>query len=135
MTTHTAHCACRRLRVEAGGDPLRVNVCHCTECQRRTGSPFGIGAWYPKDKVRVRGETKTFVRPIKGRTVTNHFCPHCGGTVLWEASKREGLIAIAVGMFGDPDFPRPARSIFEDVKHRWIELTGEMDHYESGPPS
>jgi len=135
MITRTAHCACRRLQVEADGDPLRVNVCHCTECQRRTGSPFGIGAWYPKDKVSIRGEMKTFVRPIEDRLVTNHFCPNCGGTVLWEASKREGLIAIAVGMFGDPDFPLPHRSIFEGTKHRWIELTCEMEHLGEGPPA
>jgi hypothetical protein len=75
MTTRMAHCACRQLQVAADGDPLRVNVCHCTHCQRRTGSPFGLGAWYPKSAVCVRGETKTFMRPIEDRTVTNHFCP------------------------------------------------------------
>jgi hypothetical protein len=48
--------------------------------------------------------------------------------VLWEASKRGGLIAIAVGMFADADFPPPARSIYEDSKHRWIEFRGEMEH-------
>ena len=128
MTTRTAHCACGQLRVEAQGEPLRVNLCHCIECQRRTGSPFGIGAWYAKHKVRIRGETKTFVRPIEDRTVSNHFCPNCGGTVLWEASKREGHIAIAVGMFGDPSFPPPARSIYEDSKHPWIEFSGAMQH-------
>jgi hypothetical protein len=78
--------------------------------------------------VRIRGETKTFVRPIEDRTVTNYFCPHCGGTVLWEASKRQGLIAVAVGMFGDPNFPPPARTIFEEVKHPWIAFIGEMQH-------
>ena len=128
MTTRTAHCACRKLQVEADGEPLIVSLCHCRACQRRTGSPFGLGAWYPRDKVRIRGETKTFVRPIEDRTVINYFCPGCGGTVLWEASKREGLIAVAVGMFGDPAFPPPARSIYEDSKHPWIELMGEMQH-------
>jgi hypothetical protein len=128
MTTHIAHCACRSLSAEAQGEPLIVTVCHCTECQRRTGSPFGLGAWYPKDMVRVAGETKIFVRPIEDRTVTNHFCPTCGGTVLWEASKREGLIAIAVGMFGDPGFPPPGRSIYESHKHPWIEFRGAMEH-------
>lgn len=128
MNTRTAHCACRQLQVESDGDPLIVSLCHCTECQRRTGSPFGLGAWYAKENVRIRGETKTFVRPIEDRTVTNHFCPRCGGTVLWEASKREGLIAVAVGMFGDPNFPPPARSIFEEAKHPWVALNGEMQH-------
>ena len=126
--TRIAHCACRQLQVEADGEPLIVSLCHCTECQRRTGSPFGLGAWYAKANVRIRGETKSFVRPIEDRTVTNHFCPNCGGTVLWEASKREGLIAVAVGMFGDPNFPAPARSIYEEMKHPWIALTGEMQH-------
>jgi len=78
--------------------------------------------------VRIRGETKTFVRPVEDRTVTNRFCPHCGGTMLWEASKREGLVGIAVGMFADPDFPPPHRSIYEDTKHRWIEFTAAMEH-------
>ncbi|MFL5236938.1 MAG: GFA family protein [Rhizomicrobium sp.] len=128
MTTRTAHCACRQLRVEADGEPLLVSMCHCTECQRRTGSPFGVGAWYPTEKVRIRGETKTFARPVEDRTVTNHFCPNCGGTMLWEASKREGLIAVAVGMFGNPDFPPPNRSIYEDTKHHWIEFATAMEH-------
>jgi hypothetical protein len=128
MTKRYAHCACRQLRVETDGEPLIVSMCHCTECQRRTGSPFGLGAWYARDKVSIRGETKTFVRPIQDRTVTNRFCPNCGGTVLWEASKREGLVAVAVGMFGDPAFPPPTRSIFEDVKHPWIAVTGQMEH-------
>ena len=126
--TRVAHCACGQLRAEAQGDPLRVNICHCIECQRRTGSPFGIGAWYVKADVHVTGDCKTYMRHIEGRVVSNHFCPNCGGNVLWEASKREGLIAIAVGMFGDPTFPPPARSIFEEEKHPWIELTGEMEH-------
>jgi hypothetical protein len=128
MTTRTAHCACRRVQVEVDGEPLIVSMCHCTECQRRTGSSFGVGAWYPTEKVRIRGETKTFVRPVEDRTVTNHFCPTCGGTVLWEASKREGLIGVAVGMFGNPDFPPPGRSIYEDTKHRWIQFTAPMEH-------
>jgi hypothetical protein len=85
--------------------------------------------------VHVAGEYKTFIRQIEDRTISNHFCPNCGGTVLWEASKREGLIAVAVGMFGDPSYPPPARSIFEDVKHPWIELTGDMEHFELGPPT
>lgn len=128
MSSRTAHCACGQLQVEAGGEPLIVSMCHCTACQRRTGSPFGLGAWYPKGQVRIRGGTRTFIRPIQDRTVTNHFCPNCGGTVLWEASKHTGLIAVAVGMFGDPAFPPPQRSIYEDTKHPWIAFTCKMSH-------
>ena len=41
--TRTAHCCCGALRVQVFADPNAVGVCHCGECQRRTGSVFG--AW------------------------------------------------------------------------------------------
>ena len=44
--TKTAHCCCGALRVEASADPDTVSVCHCGECQRRTGSVFGVGAFF-----------------------------------------------------------------------------------------
>ena len=44
--TRTAHCSCGALRVEVSADPDAVGVCHCGECQRRTGSVFGVGAFF-----------------------------------------------------------------------------------------
>jgi hypothetical protein len=42
----TAHCCCGALRVEASADPDTVSACHCGECQRRTGSVFGVAAFF-----------------------------------------------------------------------------------------
>ena len=128
MTTRTAHCSCGEFRVEAEGEPLIVSLCNCTHCQRRTGSPFGLGAWYPKERVKIVGDHRTYIRKIEDREVPNHFCSNCGGVVLWEATKRQGQVAIAVGMFADPSFPPPNRSIYEDTKHPWIVFTHEMSH-------
>jgi hypothetical protein len=128
MATRTAHCTCGRFRAEADGDPLIVSLCNCTHCQRRTGSPFGLGAWYPKERVKISGQHKTYRRPIEDREVLNHFCANCGGVVLWEATKRAGQVAIAVGMFADPSFPPPARSIYEDTRHPWLAFTHEISH-------
>jgi hypothetical protein len=88
------------------GDPVRVSMCHCLECQRRTGSPFGVQAWFSRDEVRlVTRADKSYARKgDSGRVVTFPFCPECGGTVFWEAEQRPDLIAVAVGMFADPDF-------------------------------
>ena len=40
MTTHHAECSCGQLQVDADGDPVRISMCHCLACQRRTGSAF-----------------------------------------------------------------------------------------------
>ena len=52
-TTRIAHCCRGSLRAEATGEPVLVAACHCIECQRRTGSPFGVSAYFPKGQVRV----------------------------------------------------------------------------------
>jgi len=56
------------------GDPVHVIACHCNECQRRTGSVLGVGAYYKKEQVEIAGRNKVFVRDApEGRKVRNHF--------------------------------------------------------------
>jgi hypothetical protein len=47
--TRIALCCCGSLRAEATSEPALVAACHCIECQRRTGSPFGVSAYFPKE--------------------------------------------------------------------------------------
>jgi hypothetical protein len=87
--TGTAHCCCGALRVEVSADPDAVAACHCGECQRRTGSVFGVGAIFKRENVRAEGPSKMYVRDGQGgRKVKMHFCPTCGTTVFWEADMR-----------------------------------------------
>jgi hypothetical protein len=58
--------------------------------------------------------------------VTFNFCPDCGGTVFWEAEHRPDLIAVAVGMFADPAFDKPAYSVWEKRQHPWTVAMGEQ---------
>ena len=116
-----ASCSCGQLRLMCQGEPVRVSMCHCLECQRRTGSAFGVQAWYSRDKVQPdEGAVKRYARVAEsGRTVNFGFCPECGGTVFWEAELRPGLIAVAVGTFADPSFEKPSLSGWERMQHLW----------------
>jgi hypothetical protein len=72
--TRIARCCCGALRAEVAGEPPRVGLCHCMECQRRTGSAFGVVAFFPKEKVRIDGTSKVYVRRSDaGRKVEFHF--------------------------------------------------------------
>ena len=74
--TRIAHCSCGALRAEVTGEPPRVAICHCMECQRRTGSAFGLVIFFPKEQVRTEGPSKVYVRRSDaGRKVEFHFCP------------------------------------------------------------
>jgi len=136
MTSKTARCACGALRVEAEGDPAAVIACHCMECQRRTGSVVGVGAYYPAGQLKISGASKLFVRDAPdGRKMRNHFCPNCGTCVYWEADLRRGLIGVAVGAFGDPDYPSPMRSVWEQSRHGWVGLSAELPNHIRGTDS
>src|SRR5580692_11016792 len=102
--TRIAHCCCGSLRAETTGEPAFVAACHCMECQRRTGSPFGVSTYFAKEQVRTKGPTKIYVRGSdSGREIEQHFCPNCGSTVLWYSEVVPDGIGIAFGAFAPFD--------------------------------
>lgn len=129
----TAHCNCGALRAEVEGAPDAVVACHCTDCQRRTGSVLGVGAYYPKDRVKITGESREFVRgTASGGRFHQHFCTTCGTTLFWTVASKPGSIGIAVGGFADPSFAPPERSVWEQTHHAWLGLPGEIPHFPKG---
>ena len=107
MTTRIAYCSCGQLTVTTTEDPVRVSICHCLACQRRTGSVFGAQARFDKKSVQIQGRSTQYVRiGDEGGTYTFSFCPTCGATVHYEVEGREDSIAIPVGAFADPGFPQ-----------------------------
>jgi hypothetical protein len=119
-----AKCTCGQLTVRVVGDPTIVLACSCLKCQRRTGSVFGVSAYFPDEQVEeITGDTRTFNPPSdSGRPSERHFCPHCGTAVYWKAGAFPGHTGIAVGTFADPAFPAPMVSVWNGSKHSWVEF-------------
>jgi hypothetical protein len=133
MPERRASCSCGQLTVTCEGDPVRVSICHCLACQKRTGSAFGEQARFPSSQVRaIEGRSNTFVRiGDSGGRITHRFCPECGSTVCWEISTIPDHIVIAVGAFADPSFPSPTFSVYETRKHGWVRLPeAGMEHWD-----
>jgi hypothetical protein len=123
-----ASCSCGQLRATVEGDPIRVSVCHCLACQRRTGSVFGAQARFDAEQVTVEGRQTDYLRiSDDGEERTFHFCPDCGATVFYDAPFMLGMVAIPVGAFADPLFPPPVRSIYEERRHAWVSLPDEIE--------
>ena len=119
--TRTATCSCGGVSVACTGEPTKVSLCHCLACQKRTGSTYGIGAFFPDAAIAHKGETRAYTRPSdSGHSVTFHFCPNCGATVWWQASRLPGMTAVAMGAFADPHFPAPQQAVFREHKHGWV---------------
>lgn len=119
----TATCSCGQLAAACEGEPISVSLCHCIACQKRTGSAFGIAAFFERGAVTVTGASGTYRRASEsGFDVTFHFCPECGSSVFWEPARKLDMIAIASGAFGDPAFPKPSQQVFTDCRHGWVRI-------------
>lgn len=131
MIRRLATCRCGQLRASVSGDPVRVSVCHCLDCQKRSGSAFAVQARWPAAQVAIEGQSSSWINFAEsGNRITFHFCPECGSDVHYEIDgKFDGLVAIPLGAFDDPYAFAPQFSVWEKRKHDWVEIVGdEVEH-------
>ena len=123
LNNRTATCSCGQLSATCTGEPVRVSVCHCYDCQKRSGSAFAAQARFPADAVTVNGEHQIYEHiGDRSNAASFHFCPICGSTLWYNARPFSDLYAIPVGAFADRDFPPPQYSVWEDRKHSWVNI-------------
>lgn len=122
MSTREATCSCGQLKVRVDGEPVRVSVCHCLACQRRTGSTYGVQARWLAASAQITGAAREYVRASDDLDEERrfYFCPECGATVYYFTDPE--YIAIPVGVLADPDFPEPTVSVWEARKHAWVTM-------------
>jgi hypothetical protein len=126
-----AQCRCGALTVRLPEPSKLIIACHCLDCQRRTGAPFSVGAFYPAETVSISGSANEFTRTAdSGADVHSFFCPTCGATVYWKADRVPGFVGVAVGAMADPKYPAPVRSIFEVSKHGWVQVDVAGEHFQ-----
>lgn len=130
MPERLASCSCGQLTAKVAGEPVRVAICHCLACQRRTGSVFGQQARFRRaDVVAIAGRSTEYQRVgDTGSRVTFHFCPQCGATVFYEFEGMPEFLGIPVGAFADPGFPAPSLSVYEERMHGWVLPPAGAEH-------
>jgi len=136
MTIRVASCSCGQLRVTCEGEPVRISICHCLECQKRTGNVFATQARFPRAAVTIEGRGTHWTRAgDSGGLCTFSFCPVCGATVYWEPDALPDFVSVAVGAFADPNFPPPRVSVYEDRQHSWALAAAQLPlEHEVYPP-
>ena len=128
MSTKNASCSCGQLKLAARGEPIGVTLCHCLECQARTGSTYSVQASYSKGNVTHEGIATEFVRiGDEGSRAQLYFCPTCGSTV-WYCINEEEVVVVPIGAFRDPSFQAPSVSVYEERMHSWVSLPAGVKH-------
>ena len=75
---YTGGCQCGRVRYTLTAEPLRTVMCHCKECQRQSGSAFGLSMIVPRESLKLTGVLKEYTRIAdSGNENSGFFCAEC----------------------------------------------------------
>ncbi|WP_395017237.1 GFA family protein [Dongia sp.] len=134
--TRSGGCVCGAVRFTATGEPLRVTLCHCTWCQRRTGSAFGTEVVFESGQVAFTGAPAKYRHHSdeSGRWLDVEFCRNCGTNLGFTLELAPGLRTLPAGAFDDPRWIRPEAVAFKHIYLRsrrpWSDLTPLVEQYE-----
>jgi hypothetical protein len=135
---HQGGCVCGAVRYVAQSDPARITICHCTWCQRRTGSAFGVEAVYDASMIVFDGSFIVAYRHMSdtsGRWLDQHFCTRCGTNLGLTLEAAPGIRSIPAGTFDDPSWLTRDRFLFRDIYMRsardWSELPEGAEQHQA----
>ena len=117
-------CSCGDVRYEIVEQPLITQVCHCTDCQRTTGSAFVIHIVICEKDLKIAGETRMAVVPTgSGAGCELHACNNCG-VIVWVRYRyhQVPVVAVRAGTLEDTRAVTPAAHIFVDSKQPWVSV-------------
>jgi hypothetical protein len=128
-------CLCGKVRYSADAKPAFVGICHCTDCQKESGTAFNVVVAIPQPALSIHGELNTFsARGDSGKEVQRRFCPECGSTITSEPEALPGVSIVRVGTLDDTSWIKPAMEIYCDSAQSWVQLTGDRQRFPKMPP-
>src|SRR5262245_52098120 len=91
-------CHCGRVSYEAEADPDKAGICHCTDCQNLSGSPYVAFIPVPKEGFKLRGQPKLYVKTAaSGNRRAQAVCPECGSRMRAAAETDPQAVTLRLG--------------------------------------
>jgi hypothetical protein len=124
-------CLCGKVRYSASGDPAFAGVCHCTDCQKFTGSAFAAIVGVPKSALTIQGDLAVYSKTGEsGKSIHRRFCPHCGSSV---ADALPDIVMLGAGTLDDASWVKPGMQIYCDSAQPWVHLGGDLKSFPKMP--
>ena len=129
MRIYTGGCQCGAVRYEVRGDPMMIYACHCTICQRQSGSAFGMAVVFDRRALSLAGLAPAhFIRPGRERKFRCYFCPSCGTRIYHQWFTEEGnfpIVSIKPGTLDDTSWVRPGCHVWTQHAQPWMRFSDD----------
>ena len=135
MAPYLGQCLCGNVRYRVAREPLTVYACHCTECQRRTGSAFAVSMIVrPDDLQLLAGETTAYFAKLPdGRTKSGRMCAACGTRLWGTPTKRPDIRIVQPGTLEQPHGLAPALHQWVSEAQPWLALPPGVPAFDREP--
>ncbi len=127
-------CLCGAVRYEVEWPPQALVVCHCSDCQKQSGSALSVVGVSARDGIEVIGSLETFSHPgSSGQTVNRKFCGRCGSPVLTdtEAARMDGIIFFKAGTLDRTDDLDPTLHYWTGSAQHWFTIPDGIECLET----
>ena len=130
--TFEGGCGCGAVRYRLNDEPILVNNCHCTLCQRQTGTGSAVNAFIEMDRLELMsGELSEHeFKTGSGATQIVIRCAKCGTPVWSHYRLGRKAAAVRVGTLDDPSVVRPDAAIYVVDKPSWAPLPEGVPRFE-----
>ena len=118
-------CLCGKITYSCDTEPVATAVCHCTDCQKQTGTSFSIIVGVPSDALHVEGDSLasfTTVGTDTQQEVARKFCRECGSPIVSVADAMPGLSFIKAGTLNDTSWLDPQMHVWSGSAQPWFPL-------------
>ncbi|MCP5075850.1 MAG: GFA family protein [Rhodobacteraceae bacterium] len=121
-------CLCGSVRWNSAASVTRSLVCHCTDCQRATSSPFTAFVGFKPETVNWSGEVNHYESSPE---TWRGFCPDCGTRLYFKSSKWPGEIHIHAATLADPNAHKPTAQVFLHSRMPWLDELDNIPKHQS----
>ena len=112
-------CLCGDVNFTYKSEPGMFLMCHCTDCQKSTGSPVASIIIIPEDDFIINGPTSSYQCEAK---VTRSFCKICGSQIFSRIESAPGVVAIKTGVLDEQPNIKPNLVCWTKSKPDWFEI-------------
>lgn len=129
-------CHCGAIVYEAEVEPGTIGICHCSDCQQLTGSPFRANVPAPAAGFRIiEGQPRQYIKTGNSGAKRIHaFCENCGSPVYSCAIENPQSYTLRLGALKQRnELGRPARQIWTKRRLSWITSLADVPEVEGQP--
>lgn len=121
MQDRKGGCLCGAVRYVLKGEPRAVAICHCTHCQKQSGSVLSFNVVIREADYEQSGETKVYVdQGDSGQPVYRHFCGRCGSPIFTTVAEAPGKVVVRAGTLDSLEGLQPQAEIYTDHAVKWL---------------